>query len=141
MSPRIGFGGNRLRKGKSHQKTTSSKVKSPPELSYETQLRQFKDSIDTSNKPSPGNVPFDIPATSHREFLAWAVLRPPIPTATVVSALEIMDRAAFDRMTKEDRAYDLYRSNHQQAELLQKECKNLWMNCVNLQKLIICVLD
>ncbi len=39
-SPHNGFGGNRLRNGKSHQKTTSSKVKSPPELSYETQLRK-----------------------------------------------------------------------------------------------------
>ncbi len=40
QSPHNGFGRNRLMKCKSHQKTTSSKIKSPPELSYETQHKK-----------------------------------------------------------------------------------------------------
>ncbi len=45
---------------------------------------------------------------------------PPVPPVTVVSALEIVDRATFDRMTEEDRYYDMHR-DRQQSELLMSE--------------------
>ncbi len=95
---------NRSKKGKSHRKKTSSKVKSPPELSYETQLRQFKDSIKTSNNSLPENVPNDIPTTSYSGILGVGDSPPPVPPVTVVAKPEIiMDRATFDRMNEEDR--------------------------------------
>ncbi|MCP3662455.1 MAG: hypothetical protein GY696_08180 [Gammaproteobacteria bacterium] len=95
---------NRLKKGKSDQKKTSSEVKSQPELSYETQLRQFKDSIKTSNKTSPECVPNDIPTTSYSGILGVGDSPPPVPPVTVVATPKIiMDRATFDRMNEEDR--------------------------------------
>ncbi|MCP3668013.1 MAG: hypothetical protein GY696_36915 [Gammaproteobacteria bacterium] len=92
-SPRIGVGGGWLGKGKSHQKFASSKVKSPPELSYETQLCQFKNSIDTSSKPSPENVSSDklMMSSSGIPGVGGSPPSPTIPLVTpVVSAPEIM---------------------------------------------------
>ncbi|MCP3666916.1 MAG: hypothetical protein GY696_31220, partial [Gammaproteobacteria bacterium] len=91
-SPPNGFGRNRLREDKSHKRTTSSKVKSPPECSYEAQLRQLKASIDTSNKLPPEIVPLDMPTMSSSGIsgVGGSPPPPPIPpVAAVVSAPEI----------------------------------------------------
>ncbi len=76
---------------KFHKRTTSPKVKSPPELSYETQLRQLKASINTNNKPLPENVLFDMPTTSSSGIPGVGVSPPPIPSVSaIVSTPEVM---------------------------------------------------
>ncbi|MCP3665698.1 MAG: hypothetical protein GY696_24915 [Gammaproteobacteria bacterium] len=87
---------------KTETKTKKSKIRKTPStkssdsplmsLSYEKQLRQFKDSIDTSNKSSPENVPSDklMPSSSGIPGVGGSPPPPPIPpVAAVVSAPEI----------------------------------------------------
>ncbi len=103
---------------KSHKRNTSSKVKSPPELSYETQLRQLKASINTNNKPSPENVLFDMPTTSSSGIPVVGGSPPPIlPVSAVVSAPEVMFVPDQASLYTYDQEYDVLDEERQQWKL------------------------
>ncbi len=92
---------------------TVAQVESPNFKGITPKFKVPVTSIYMSNKVSPGN---GIPGVGG--------FPPPIPPVGVVSAPEIMDRATFDRMTEEDRAYNLHQdaivsSNYQNYQMQQ----------------------
>ncbi len=128
-------------RGKSSQNTTSSKVKSPPDSSYETLLRQLKASAHTSNNPSPKNVSFDMPTTSPSGIPGVGGSPPPIPpVAALVSTPEIMSAPdptswyAYDILDEERRQMELGLQNA--ANKLEKsmDAYNLLMDSLGITR-------